>query len=370
MDNNKPTVAFLGTNGIPACYGGCETMYENLAKYQHDDFDITVYCSNKAPKVAGDTFMGAKLKRLNLSANGAQGILFDILTLIDARKSDCLYYFGPSAGFMIPILRFFGCKKTIVVNHGGLNEWEREKLSRLQKAYTKWVFKLAAKHATVNVVDNDLYKESLKKTFGVDSVVIRYGGDNAVRGEATEEIKKKYPFIGEKYAVAVARAQVDNNLHIVLEAFSKMPEKMLVMVSNWDVSEYGRSLRSQYKDKYPNIIVLDSIYDQKELSAIRTNAYLYIHSHSRCGTPPSLCEAMYLGLPVVAFEMPVNHETTQEKALFFKDADSLIDIVRGASDQKIKELGEWSKKIAESEYRWEHIADQYAETYLVKETSK
>ena len=366
MKNKKFTVAFLGTNGIPACYGGCETMYENLAKYQHDDFDITVYCSNKATKQEGNTFMGAKLKYTNLSANGIQGILYDILTLIDARKNDCLYYFGPSAGFMIPLLRFFGCKKNIVVNHGGLNEWEREKLSKWQRIYTKWVFRLAAKYATVNVVDNDLYKESLKETFGVDSVVIRYGGDNAVRGEATEEIKNKYPFIGEKYAVAVARAQVDNNLHIVLEAFSKMSEQKLVLVSNWEVSEYGRNLRAQYKDKFSNIIILDSIYDQKELSAIRSNAYLYIHSHSRCGTPPSLCEAMYLGLPVLAYEMPVNHETTQGKALFFKDVDSLIEEVRNADENKIKELGEWSKKIAESEYRWKHIADQYAETYRAK----
>lgn len=364
--SKKISVAFLGTNGIPANYGGCETMYENLAKFQHDDFDITVYCSNKTPKVEGNTYMGAKLKYYNISANGWQGIIYDILTIINARKNDCLYYFGPSAGFMIPIMRFFGNKKTIVVNHGGLNEWEREKLSKWQRVYTKWVFKLAAKYATVNVVDNELYRESLKEAFGVDSVVIRYGGDNAIRGEATDEIKKKYPFIGEKYAVAVARAQVDNNLHIVLDAYSKMPEQKLVLVSNWEVSDYGKNLRAQYKDRFPNIIVLDSIYNQTELSAIRTNAYLYIHSHSRCGTPPSLCEAMYLGLPILAYEMPVNHETTKGKALFFKDVNSLIEEVRNADDDKIKELAEWSKQIAEKEYRWKHIADQYAETYVAK----
>lgn len=363
MGKKKLSVAYLGTNGIPACYGGCETLFENLAKYQHEDFDVTVYCSNKAPKVEGNTYMGAKLKYFNLSANGVQGIIYDIITLIDARHNDCIFYFGPGAGFMIPLMRLFGCKKNIVINHGGLNEWDREKLSRLQKIYTKWTFKCAAKFATVNVVDNELYKVCLNKIFGVDSCVIRYGGDNAIRGEVNEAYFKKYPFLKEEYAVAVARAQVDNNLHVVLEAYTKMPEKKLVMVSNWQVSEYGKKIREQYKDKYENIIMLDSIYDQKELSAIRTNAYVYIHSHSRCGTPPSLCEAMYLGLPIVAYDMPVNHETTKDTALFFKDPETLCEVIRTITKDQQNIMHLKSLEIAESEYQWKHISDQYAEVF-------
>lgn len=363
MEKKKRSVAYLGTNGIPACYGGCETLFENLAKYQQNDFDVTVYCSNKAPKVENNTYMGAKLKYYNMSANGIQGILYDILTLIDARKNDCIFYFGPGAGFMIPIMRLFGCKSNIVINHGGLNEWDREKLSTFQKKYTRWTFKCAAKYATVNVVDNELYKISINKNFGVDSCVIRYGGDNAVRGEIKEEYLRKYSFLKSEYAVGVARAQVDNNIHVVLNAYSKMPEKKLVMVSNWQVSEYGKKLREQYKDKYSNIIILDSIYDQKELSAIRSNAYVYVHSHSRCGTPPSLCEAMYLGLPIVAYDMPVNHETTKDSALFFKDSDSLCEVIRTITKEKKEIMHQRSLEIAESEYRWKHISDQYAEVF-------
>ena len=38
-------VALIGTNGIPAKYGGFETLTEFLAKNLNNEFEITVYCS-------------------------------------------------------------------------------------------------------------------------------------------------------------------------------------------------------------------------------------------------------------------------------------------------------------------------------------
>jgi len=48
MKNKK--IAIIGTVGIPANYGGFETLVENLAKYHaafsHNEV-LTVYCSSK-----------------------------------------------------------------------------------------------------------------------------------------------------------------------------------------------------------------------------------------------------------------------------------------------------------------------------------
>jgi glycosyltransferase involved in cell wall biosynthesis len=146
---------------------------------------------------------------------------------------------------------------------------------------------------------------------------------------------------------------------VVLEAYAKMPERLLVLVSNWQVSEYGINLREKYYKRYPNIYVLDAIYEPNEINAIRSNAQFYIHSHSRCGTAPSLCEAMSLGLAIIAFDVPVNHETTREKALFFKDVDSLVGAVKHATPEQVKELAAASRLTADEEFKWSHIADQY-----------
>ena len=363
MADKKIRLALIGTNGIPANYGGAETLFENITRELSDRYDITVYCSKKQPRdKVGDSYLGAKLKYCPLSANGWQSIPYDTLSIFHAaRHSDVLLIFGFTAGFVVILMRFFGFKKKIIFNHGGLNEWDREKNSKVNKWYSKWV-RRKLRDKVVHVADNELYVKSLKEVCDIDNAsVIRYGGDQAQRVAPDAELLAKYPFLKEPYYVAVARAQIDNNLHILLEGFSKMPEKKLVLVSNFKVSEYGQKLYEQYKDKYPNMILIPGIYDKKELNAVRCNALAYIHSHSRCGTPPSLCEAMNLEMPIISYEMPVNHEVTREHALFFSDAESLVRVIRSATEEELKKMAQFSTAIAKNEYTWKHIADQYAE---------
>ena len=270
----KTRLALIGTNGIPASYGGAETLYENLVRELADYYDITVYCSkNQDRGKVGDTYLGAKLKYYPLSANGWQAIPYDIISILHAaRHSDVLYIFGATAVFVISILRFFGFKKKVFLNNGGLNEWEREKDPPLVRRYSKWN-RCVTKGKIEHVVDNELYVKSLKDTFGIENVtVIRYGGDNAVYIPSDDALLSKYPFLNERYYVSVSRAQVDNNLHIVLEAFATMPDKKLVLVSNFKVSQYGKDLYCKYSTGYPNIVLIPGIYDKKELDAVRSNA--------------------------------------------------------------------------------------------------
>lgn len=39
-----------------------------------------------------------------------------------------ILYLGPGAEFVLPVSRLFGARKKFIVNHGGHNEWEREKM--------------------------------------------------------------------------------------------------------------------------------------------------------------------------------------------------------------------------------------------------
>ncbi len=365
MQDKKKRLALIGSNGIPANYGGTETFYEFLTKELSDEYDITVYCSNRQDKKKnGKSYLGAKLIYLPLSANGWQAVPYDAITILHAAiHSDILYIFGATSIWVVTVLRFFGFKKKVYLNNGGLNEWEREKNSSFVKWYSKWNRKVT-KGKIDHVVDNDLYVKSLKETFGIENVtVIRYGGDQAAPVEPDEELLEKYPFLNEDYYVGVARAQVDNNVHIVLEAFAKMPNKKLVFVSNFKVSQYGMDLYEKYSKGYPNIILIPGLYAKKEINAVRSNAKAYIHSHSRCGTPPSLCEAMNLGLPIISFDCEVNHEVTQEHAFFFKDAYELVEIVEKKTKEDLKGIAEQSYKLAKKELTWAHIANQYKELF-------
>lgn len=362
----KTKVFVVGTHGVPAKYGGFETLADFLCQNLSDDFDITVYCSSKKYKEKRQTYANSKLIYINLGASGVSGIIYDVLTFSHALfKADVILYLSPvGSGFITPIGKLF--KTKVIVNHGGLNEWEREKLSWFQKKWAKFNHRVASKFSTLNIVDNELYNLSLKQNFNAESQVIRYGGDH-VKVVGPSKYLKKYPFVIERYAVSVSRAQIDNNLHIILECFEDFQDYKLVLISNWDVSKYGIDLKEKYSNR-ENIILLDAIYNLDELDYLRGNSYVYIHSHSRCGTAPSLVEAMCLGKAVVSFDVPTNRETTKNSAIYFKNSTDLKNRLNSLNESVVNTISSNLAKIATVEYSWKTISSQYSK--LIKSFTK
>ena len=41
-------ISIVGTVGLPACYGGFETLVENLVDETNNEKNFTVYCSSKS----------------------------------------------------------------------------------------------------------------------------------------------------------------------------------------------------------------------------------------------------------------------------------------------------------------------------------
>jgi glycosyltransferase involved in cell wall biosynthesis len=355
----KKKIHIVGTHGVPAKYGGFETLADHLCRHLAKEFDITVYCNANLYPEKRKEYFGAKLSYVGLNASGFSGIFYDIITYTKALASaDVILYLSPvGSGFIIPLKKIFG--KKVIVNHGGLNEWEREKLNPFKQKWAKFNHLSAARFADINIADNELYSQSLKANFNANSKVIRYGGDHVETIAAdTTDLLEKYPFVKEKYAASVSRAQIDNNLHTVLEAFTNFDKFKLVLISNWNVSDYGRTLKQKYSE-HPNMILLDAIYDTRELDYIRGNSFIYIHSHSRCGTAPSLVEAMSLGQAVLSFDVPANRETTQGKALYFDSTESLISQLNRLNDENTDALKSGLRAIALEKYSWDKISSDY-----------
>ena len=152
----------------------------------------------------------------------------------------------------------------------------------------------------------------------------------------------------------------ENNIHIILEAFSKMPENQLVMVGNWKNGEYGSEMKDKYS-KFENIHLLDPIYESHTINWIRSNASVYIHGHSAGGTNPSLVEAMNFGLPILAFDCVYNKSTTQNECLYWKKSEDIISLMNDKSNYE--KIATKMKEIGSKEYSWKKIAEQYNSLY-------
>ena len=174
-------------------------------------------------------------------------------------------------------------------------EWKRSKWNKFASWFLKFSEKIAVNYSDVTVVDNQGLQEYISSEYGVPSKVIAYGGDQVSKLKLTDELAEKFKFLKKPYYAAVARIQPDNNIDMILEAFTKMPDNNLAFVGNWDVSEYGKLLKEKYS-KVSNIYIIDAIYDLQILDQIRSNCVAYIHGHSSGGTNPSLVEAMHLKL--------------------------------------------------------------------------
>ena len=77
--------------------------------------------------------------------------------------------------------------------------------------------------------------------------MIAYGADHAAPQKTQSRIQRNMHFSNGPYAFKVARIEPENNIHVVLAAFSNLPEKKLVLVGNWNNSHYGKALRKKIR---------------------------------------------------------------------------------------------------------------------------
>lgn len=359
----EPTVAIIGTVGVPAEYGGFETLTDELIKYAQQkgvSSEFAVYCSGKASKGATD-YCGARRRFISLSANGVSSIPYDILSCLHAWwcGDKKLLILGVSGAPVLPLLRAFTSMK-LITNVDGV-EWKREKWNRFARLYLRFAEWLSVKFSHDVIADNEGIQDYLAETYGCDATVITYGGDHALRGVVAE-----LPVIlPERYAMSLCRIEPENNVSTILESFANSTGLPLVFVGNWDASPYGRELWQAYRD-CDNITLLKPIYDENLLYTLRHKACLYIHGHSAGGTNPSLVEMMHFGVPVLAFDCVYNRHTTAGKALYFSSHQQLRDLVKNVLDEDDKSDGQYTARlgaematVAETTYVWSEIGERY-----------
>lgn len=352
-------VAIIGIQGVPANYGGFESLVDNLlGENCPEDIHYTVFCSGKDMPQKLKEYKGATLKYVPLKANGIQSIPYDIISLCRSINAyDVILVLGVSGCIFLPIYSILNSKK-LIINIDG-QEYKRAKWG----AFAKWILRLsealAVRYADVVIADNKGIQDYVKDEYGKEATLIAYGGDHVNRTLApdfVEDTLKRYGLKKNGYAITVCRIEPENNCETVLDAFTRSGEK-LVFIGNWEHSDYASAMKEKYR-KYDNLILIDAIYDLNVLYALRSNARIYVHGHSAGGTNPSLVEAMHFGIPVICYDVVFNRETTENKAYYFNNQESLLDLIR-RSDLD----GNAMKEIADRKYTWKTVSRQYSDLY-------
>jgi glycosyltransferase involved in cell wall biosynthesis len=345
-------VAIIGSHGLYANYGGWDQLVKNLAEKKSEDVKYIIFNSSDSAKINQRIPEGVAVKRLKLKASGFEGIFYDFWSILLCYwKVDAILFLGVQGMPLIPFLRIFR-KIKIVSNVGGV-EWERPKFGFLAKLYLRLCFNLSFIFSDFVILDNKHYEvfEPEKKEAAVR--IIPYGGEIDRTLEINDNLIEKYPFLKTEYFLSISRSLEDNQLNELCDSFSKS-EFMLVLISNLSNSAYGMEIMRKY-NKTNNIVLINGLYNKPELDLIRRKCKAYIHTHTLCGTAPSLVEMIISGVPIISVDRPQNRFTLNDQGFFYSSFSELQTLLT-----KKSEFNEYipSGSLAE-QYEWNKIVTEY-----------
>ncbi|MDD4969994.1 MAG: DUF1972 domain-containing protein [Paludibacter sp.] len=345
-------VAIIGSHGLYANYGGWDQLVKNLAERKSENIEYLIFNAAESPKsIVPPT--GVTVRRIELKASGFQGLFFDFWSiLICFWKVDALLLLGVQGMPILPFLKLFK-KFQIISNVGGI-EWERPKFGYLSKLYLKFCFNLSFIFSEYVILDNQHYSKFLPKRQNAKVVILPYGGEIDSTLQLTNEMCIKYPFIKEDYFLSISRSLEDNMIDELCESFLDSKHK-LVVISNLSSTPYGNKVWEKYSNK-SNIVLINGLYDKPELDLVRRECKAYIHTHTLCGTAPSLVEMIIAQRPIISKNNPQNRFTLQDQAFFYSAfseiqemLDRNLDLKQFTPSFELCKLYSWNKIVNDYE---------------------
>ncbi|WIV96681.1 DUF1972 domain-containing protein [Kinneretia aquatilis] len=349
---NLQKIGVVGTVGVPARYGGFETLVEQLARnLTPSQTQLILYCQRSAyPEDAKATpFAGHRRVFVPLKANGAQSMLHDPLAMLHAAlaaRVDTLLVLGYSGAWFLPVLRILRPGMRIVTNIDGM-EWRRDKFGGFAKRVLRTLEWCATRFSKAIIADNAALVVLAQELHGIQPVLITYGGDHTL-------VEPTGPAPASGYWLSIARIEPENNCHVILEAIADSGSQ-LIFVGNWTASSYGQKLKTRYADQN-GVTLLDPVYDLARLAALRRNAKGYLHGHSVGGTNPSLVEAIHHTDRLIAFDCVFNRSTLDQAGEYFRDVQSLASLLKSENTGRIPKC---KLDVLRDRYRWQSISQSY-----------
>jgi glycosyltransferase involved in cell wall biosynthesis len=354
-------LAIIGTDGLPARYGGFETfameVSPRIVKMGHE----VLVVGSSIGRSAGETPpAGVRIRNLPLRANGAASIPFDIASFATVCWwADAVLLLGVSAGPFVPLMRRLTRGGRLVVNVDGL-ESRRDKWSVMGKRYLLTAEALAIRGARHIVADNTAIAEIIQQTHKRASTIIAYGNDHVLPVADTERgriLESSFGLQDRNYLFTVARIEPENNIDMMLQAVDRQSVLPYAILGNFHSSAYGRDLMERYKSS-ASIRFIPANYDPRVLAALRSGCIAYLHGHSVGGTNPSLVEILPYGRPTLSYDCSFNRYTLNGSGAYFHSVDELHALVAAGDFERFAPSSELTQ---DPRYQWQSIAERYVE---------
>lgn len=357
-------LAILGTRGVPAAYGGFETLAEELsARLAARGHDVTVYARPAGVLSRVKEHRGVRVVLLpTLRHKYLDTVVHGLVSGLHAAVAgyDAVLVCNGINALACRLPRLLGASTRVLLNVDGLERNRRKwnALGKLAYALSERLSCVLPDEVVTDAREIEAYYEG---RYGRSSAFIPYGSD--LPQPEGHETLDRLDLVPGRYVLYVSRFEPENNPDAVVEGFAAFGGDLkLVLVGS---APYADAFIARVKAAAaadPRVLLPGAIYGAgyRELLA---NAAAYVHATEVGGTHPALIEAMGYGRPLLVHDTPENREVAGETALYWDahEPDSLAaGLTRLFADPGLRgRLGEAARRRARSEYLWDAVTDRY-----------
>lgn len=410
MTEDAQHVFLVGAKGL-GTYGGYETFISKLTEYHQNCAGIHYHVACKANGegamdestlsgvrdirrnrkgiVKEFAYHNARCLKIRVPEIGpAQAVIYDLAALWrfcryihnNRIPHPVVYIMACRISFFAPVFYYWihlmGGK--LYINPDG-HDWMRAKWSPMIRKYWKISERIMVRYSDLVICDSvnieryihACYDSKTDRKKDPATTYIAYGAEISGKQPACKALRDWYDrnkLLAGDYYLAVGRFVPENNYETMIREFMKSDTtKALVLITTSNdkfLIELERKLSFR---EDPRIHLVSPVYDQGLLTAIRQNAFAYLHGHEVGGTNPSLLESMAATNLNLLLDVPFNREVAEDTAYYWTKENgvlaSLIDACDRMEAADITSVGNRAKDRIVQSYSWQYIADQYLELF-------
>jgi glycosyltransferase involved in cell wall biosynthesis len=357
------SIMALGLRGIPNVPGGVEVHASELyPRLQALGANVTVLGRNPyRPTDSPSTWRGVTVRWLaSPKMEGVEALVHTFLGVLYAavRRPDVVHIHAVGPWLFVPLAKLFGLK--VVVTHHG-QDYLREKWHGPARAILRLGERLGMRFADERIVISRSIHDMAHDKYHRDSILIPNGVAN-LKPVKSRSLLEKYGLTPQRYVIQVSRLVPEKRQLDLVKAFNtaQLPGWKLLLVGGAQGSQrYAELVREQIAGN--EAIINTGFLTGPEVQELLSHAGIFALPSSHEGLPISLLEAMRLGTPVLASDIPANRETGLDEDCYFPvgATDTLAIRLRelaAATPRERAVIGE-RLRAACMRYNWDDIAE-------------
>jgi glycosyltransferase involved in cell wall biosynthesis len=295
-------IAFIGTRGVPATFGGIEHHVEEVGSRLADrGHDVTVYCRANYVPVGQAEHKGMHLVRLpTVSSKRLDAIVHSALSTIRAlgQRYDVVHFHALGPGVMTPLTRYASRARVAQTVHG-LDD-QRAKWGSGARTLLRGGGWLSSRVPDATLVVSRTLADHYLVKYGRLTTYIPNGVEPPANAPSPQEITTRFGLHGRDYVLFVGRLVPEKAPDLLLRAFRRVPGDVRLVLAG------GSSFTDRYIESLGALaaedkrVLLPGYVYGDTLAELYANAGAFVLPSLVEGLPLTLLEAASYGAPVVA----------------------------------------------------------------------